>query len=130
MIKSRRAREKGLLSGCLGSVYTSMRAGAGRRSVCVCVCVCVCNFSTGAIRAHWGKNSGNKLKTPEIIIHSLGNYLKMRFSQILFCVFTSLQNWCHYTSVFCFLFFVFWFVCCCFCFLGQASRLASSPTKD
>lgn len=44
---------KGVLSGCLVSVYTSVRAGAERS-------VCVCNFSTGAIRAHWGKNSGNK----------------------------------------------------------------------
>ena len=47
----------------------------------------------------------DKLKTPEIIIHSLGNYLKMRFSQILFCAYMNLQNWCH-TLFFFFLFSV------------------------
>ena len=49
----------------------------------------------------------DKLKTPEIIIHSLGNYLKMRFSQILFCAYMNLQNWCH--TVF---FFFFSFLGC------------------
>lgn len=90
--------------------------------------MCVCEISVqGQSMLTGGKTQEtDKLKTPEIIIHSLGNYLKMHFSQILFCVFTSLQNWCHYTSVF---LFVFWFVFCYF-FFGRASRLASSPTKD
>ena len=63
----------------------------------------------------------DKLKTPEIIIHSLGNYLKMRFSQILFCAYMNLQNWCHT------LFFFFFFQLCQV--FMAASRDFSSQSK-